>query len=34
MLQQRTNKTITIGPFGKTYKEDEVSHEVEAGVVA
>jgi hypothetical protein len=33
-LQQRTNKTLTIGPFGNTYKEDEVSPEVEAGVVA
>jgi hypothetical protein len=34
MLQQRTNKTLTIGPFGNTCEEDEVSPEVEAGVVA
>jgi hypothetical protein len=32
-LQQRTNKTLTIGPFGNTYEADEVSPEVEAGVV-
>ena len=34
MLQQRTNKTLTIDPFGNTYEADEVSPEVEAGVVA
>jgi hypothetical protein len=34
MLQQCTNKTLTIDPFGNTYEVDEVSHEVEAGVVA
>jgi hypothetical protein len=34
MLQQRTNKTLITGPFGNTYEEDEVSPEVEAGVVA
>jgi hypothetical protein len=33
-LQQRTNKTLTTGPFGNTCKADEVSPEVEAGVVA
>ena len=33
-LQQRTNKTLTTGPFGNTYEADEVSPEVEAGVVA
>jgi hypothetical protein len=33
-LQQCTNKTLTIGPFGNTYEEDEVSPEVKAGVVA
>jgi hypothetical protein len=31
MLQQRTNKTLTIGPFGNTCEADEVSPEVEAG---
>jgi hypothetical protein len=31
--QERTNKTLTIDPFGNTYKEDEVSPEVEAGMV-
>jgi hypothetical protein len=30
-LQQCTNKTLTIGPFGDTYEADEVSPEVEAG---
>jgi hypothetical protein len=34
MLQQHTNKTLTIGPFGNTCEADEVSPEVEAGVVA
>jgi hypothetical protein len=33
-LQQRTNKTPTTGSFGNTCKADEVSPEVEAGVVA
>jgi hypothetical protein len=33
-LQQRTNKTLTTGPFGNTCEADEVSPEVEAGVVA
>jgi hypothetical protein len=33
-LQQHTNKTLTTGPFGNTCKADEVSPEVEAGVVA
>jgi hypothetical protein len=32
-LQQRTNKTLTTGPFGNTCEVDEVSPEVEAGVV-
>jgi hypothetical protein len=31
--QERTNKTLTTGPFGNTYEADEVSPEVEAGVV-
>jgi hypothetical protein len=34
MLQQRTNKTLTTGPFGNTCEADEVSTEVETGVVA
>jgi hypothetical protein len=34
MLQQRTNKTLTTSPFRNTCKADEVSPEVEAGVVA
>ena len=34
MLQQRTNKTLTTSPFGNTCEVDEVSPEVEAGVVA
>jgi hypothetical protein len=34
MFQQRTKKTLTIGPFGNTYEGDEVSPEVELGVVA
>jgi hypothetical protein len=34
MLQQSTNKTLTTDPFGNTYEADEVSPEVEAGVVA
>jgi hypothetical protein len=33
-LQQRTNKTLTTNPFGNTCEADEVSPEVEAGVVA
>jgi hypothetical protein len=33
-LQQRTNKTLTTDPFGNTCEADEVSPEVEAGVVA
>jgi hypothetical protein len=31
MLQQRTNKTLNIGPFDNTCEADEVSLEVEAG---
>ena len=34
MLQQHTNKTLTTGPFGNIWEADEVSPEVEAGVVA
>jgi hypothetical protein len=34
MLQQHTNKTLTIGPFSNTCEADEVSPEVEPGVVA
>jgi hypothetical protein len=34
MLQHHTNKTLTTGPFGNTCEGDEVSMEVEAGVVA
>jgi hypothetical protein len=34
MLQQRTNKTLNTDPFDNTYEEDEVSPEVEAGVIA
>jgi hypothetical protein len=33
-LQQCTNKTLTTGPFGNTCEADEVSPEVEVGVVA
>jgi hypothetical protein len=33
-LQQRINKTLTIGPFGNTCEADEVSPKVEAGGVA
>jgi hypothetical protein len=33
-LQQCTNKTLTTDPFGNTCEADEVSPEVEAGVVA
>jgi hypothetical protein len=33
-LQQRTNKTLTTGPFGNTCEAYEVSPKVEAGVVA
>ena len=32
--QECTNKTLTTGPFGNTCKANEVSPEVEAGVVA
>jgi hypothetical protein len=32
-LQQRTKKTLTIDPFDNTCEADEVSPEVEAGVV-
>ena len=32
--QERTNKSLTTGPFGNTCEVDEVSHEVEARVVA
>jgi hypothetical protein len=32
--QERTKKSLTIGSFGKTCEADEVSPEVEAGVVA
>jgi hypothetical protein len=32
--QENTNKTLTTGPFGNTCEADEVSPEVEAGVVA
>jgi hypothetical protein len=32
-LQQHTNKTLTTDPFDNAYKADEVSPEVEAGVV-
>jgi hypothetical protein len=31
MLQQCTNKTLTIGPIDNTCEMDEVSPEVEAG---
>jgi hypothetical protein len=34
ILQHQTNKTLTTSAFGNTCKEDEVSPEVEAGVVA
>ena len=34
MLQQHTNKTITISPLANNYEADEVSPEVEVGVVA
>jgi hypothetical protein len=34
MLQQCTNKTLTIGPFRNTCKANEVSLEVEPRVVA
>ena len=34
MLQQRTNKTLNSGPFENTYEANEVSPEVEVGVVA
>ena len=33
-LQQHTSKTLTTDPFGNTCEEDEVSPEVEVGVVA
>jgi hypothetical protein len=32
--QECTNKALTTGPFGNTCEADEVSPEVEAGVVA
>jgi hypothetical protein len=32
--QERTNKSLTTGPFGNTCEAHEVSPEVEAGVVA
>jgi hypothetical protein len=32
--QECTNKTVTIGPFSNTCEVDEVSPEVEEGVVA
>jgi hypothetical protein len=32
--QEHTNKALTTGPFGNTCEADEVSPEVEAGVVA
>jgi hypothetical protein len=32
--QERTNKSLTTGPFGNTCEADEVSPEVEVGVVA
>jgi hypothetical protein len=32
--QERTNNTLTTGPFGNTCEADEVSPEVEGGVVA
>jgi hypothetical protein len=32
--QERTNKALTTDPFGNTCEADEVSPEVEAGVVA
>jgi hypothetical protein len=32
--QERTNKALTIDPFNNTCEADEVSPEVEAGVVA
>jgi hypothetical protein len=31
--KERTKKTLTTGPFGNTCEADEVSPEVEAGVV-
>jgi hypothetical protein len=34
MLQQRTKKTLSTTPFDNTCEENEVSLEVEAGVVA
>jgi hypothetical protein len=33
-LQHRTNKTLTTVPFGNTCEADEVSPEVEVGMVA
>jgi hypothetical protein len=33
-LQQRTNKTLTTGPFDNTCEADEVSPEVEVGGIA
>jgi hypothetical protein len=34
MLKQHTNKTLTIGLFDNTYETNEVSPEIEGGVVA
>jgi hypothetical protein len=34
MLQQHTNKNLTTSPFGNTCEADEVSPEVDVGVVA
>jgi hypothetical protein len=33
ILQQHTNKTLTIGPFGNTCEASEVSPKVVTGVV-
>jgi hypothetical protein len=32
-VQERTNKTLTTGPLENTYEVDEVSPEVEVGVI-
>jgi hypothetical protein len=32
-IQHRTNKTLSTDPFGNTCEADEVSPEVEAGVI-
>jgi hypothetical protein len=34
MLKSALTKTLTTSPFGNTYEADDVSPEVEAGVVA